>query len=70
MEKKYSKGEDIGFVGEVTDVIPRFSTTCWRRISCYRMPGGNGQDFNTYNINADDAACAMPGPSMRRNWHS
>ena len=32
-KKKYSGGQDIGFVGEVTTVNP-FSTICWRRTSC------------------------------------
>lgn len=33
-KKKYSGGEDIGYVGEVTRWIHRSSTICWRRISC------------------------------------
>ena len=32
VEKKYSNGEDIGFVGEIT--IRRSSTIFWRKISC------------------------------------
>lgn len=32
VKKKYSNGEDIGFVGEITDVNPKFFMTCLRRI--------------------------------------
>ena len=32
VKKKYSNGEDIGFVGEITDVNPKFFMTCSRRI--------------------------------------
>ena len=34
VEKKYSNGEDIGFVGEITESIRRSSTIFWRRIFC------------------------------------
>ena len=60
VEKKYSKGEDIGFVGEVTDVDPQILYDLLEKdflpIVC---PVGMDKDFNTYNINADDAACAI-----------
>ncbi len=60
VEKKYSEGEDIGFVGEITDVNPKILFDLLEKdflpIVC---PVGMDKDFNTYNINADDAACAI-----------
>lgn len=60
VEKKFSKGEDIGFVGEITEVNPKILFDLLENdylpIVC---PIGMDDDFNTYNINADDAACAI-----------
>ena len=60
VNKKYSNGEDIGFVGEVKNVDPSIIYTLLENdflpIIC---PIGVDDDFNTYNINADDAACAI-----------
>ena len=60
VEKKYSDGKDIGFVGEITDVNPKVLFDLLEKdflpIVC---PIGMDKDFNTYNINADDAACAI-----------
>lgn len=60
VEKKYSNGEDIGFVGEITEVNPKVLYDLLEKdflpIVC---PIGMDKDFNTYNINADDAACAI-----------
>lgn len=60
VEKKFSKGEDIGFVGEITEVNPKILYDLLEKdfipIIC---PVGMDKDFNTYNINADDAACAI-----------
>ena len=60
VEKKYSNGEDIGFVGEITEVNPKILHDLLEKdflpIIC---PVGLDKDFNTYNINADDAACAI-----------
>lgn len=60
VEKKYSEGQDIGFVGEVTDVNPKILHDLLEKdflpIVC---PIGMDDEFNTYNINADDAACAI-----------
>ena len=60
VEKKYSEGQDIGFVGEVTDVNPKILYDLLEKdflpIVC---PIGMDDEFNTYNINADDAACAI-----------
>ena len=59
-EKKYSDGQDIGFVGEITDVNPKVLYDLLEKdflpIVC---PIGLDKEFNTYNINADDAACAI-----------
>ena len=60
VKKKYSNGEDIGFVGEITSVNPKILMDMLERdflpIIC---PIGLDDEFNTYNINADDAACAI-----------
>ncbi len=58
--KKYAGGQDIGFVGEVTQVNPKIIYDLLEKdflpIIC---PTGFDEDFQTYNINADDAACAV-----------
>ena len=60
MEKKYSNGEDIGFVGNITSVNPKVIYDLLEKdflpIIC---PVGMDEEFQTYNINADDAACAI-----------
>ena len=60
VNKKYSNGEDIGFVGEVKEVNARVIYDLLEKdfipIIC---PVGLDDDNNTYNINADDAACAI-----------
>ena len=60
VEKKYSNGEDIGFVGEVTEVTPKIIYDLLEKdflpIIC---PIGMDATFHSYNINADDAACAI-----------
>ena len=60
VEKKYSNGEDIGFVGEITEVNPKIIFDMLEKdflpIIC---PVGMDDEFNSYNINADDAACAI-----------
>ena len=60
MEKKYSNGQDIGFVGDVKSVNPKVLYDLLEKdflpIVC---PIGMDEDYNTYNINADDAACAI-----------
>ena len=60
VEKKYSKGEDIGYVGEVTDVDTTLLDSLLKDdflpVIC---PIGYDDDFHAYNINADDAACAI-----------
>ncbi len=60
VKKKLSGGEDIGFVGEITKVNGQILLDLladdFLPIVC---PIGLDEDFNTYNINADDAACAV-----------
>ena len=60
VEKKLSDGQDIGFVGEVKNVNPRI---LWDMLENDFLPIvcpiGLDDDFETYNINADDAACAI-----------
>lgn len=60
VEKKYSNGEDIGFVGEIKEVNPKILYDLLEKdflpIVC---PIGMDDYFLSYNINADDAACAI-----------
>lgn len=60
VEKKLSNGQDIGYVGEIKEVNPRILYDLMEKdflpIVC---PIGLDDEFNTYNINADDAACAI-----------
>ena len=60
VKKKYANGEDIGFVGDVTnvnaDILYDLLEKDFLPIIC---PVGLDDDNNTYNINANDAACAI-----------
>ena len=60
VEKKYSNGKDIGFVGDVkkvnADILYDLLEKDFLPIIC---PIGLDDEYNTYNINADDAACAI-----------
>lgn len=60
VNKKYAGGEDIGFVGEIKNVNATVLYDLLEKdflpIVC---PVGLDDDYNTYNINADDAACAI-----------
>ncbi len=60
VKKKYSNGQDIGFVGEVTEVNSQILLDLLEKdflpIVC---PIGLDKDYQGYNINADDAACAI-----------
>ncbi|MGN0370838.1 MAG: acetylglutamate kinase [Butyrivibrio sp.] len=60
VKKKLSGGQDIGYVGEITSVDPKAVYTLLENdflpVIC---PVGVDDEFNTYNINADDAACAI-----------
>ncbi|SER71109.1 acetylglutamate kinase [Lachnobacterium bovis] len=58
--KKTADGEDIGFVGDVKKTNPQIIYDLLEKdflpIIC---PVGMDDNFNSYNINADDAACAI-----------
>ena len=58
--KKYSGGEDIGFVGDVEEVNPKIIYDLLEKdflpIIC---PIGFDGNYASYNVNADDAACAI-----------
>ena len=60
VQKKYSNGEDIGFVGEIDKVNPKVLNDLldndYLPVVC---PIGFDDNYDTYNINADDAACAI-----------
>ena len=59
-EKKYANGQDIGFVGNVTkvktDIINTLINNDYIPVIA---PIGMDVSGNSYNINADDAACAV-----------
>lgn len=60
VEKKYSEGQDIGYVGNITSVNPGILFDLLEKgYLPIVSPVGLGEDFATYNINADDAACAV-----------
>ena len=60
VEKKLSDGQDIGFVGNVKEVQPRILFDLLEKdFLPIVFPIGYDDEFNTYNINADDAACAI-----------
>lgn len=60
VQKKSSNGEDIGFVGEIDKVNPKVLNDLldndYLPVVC---PIGFDDNYDTYNINADDAACAI-----------
>ena len=60
VDKKLSGGKDIGYVGEVKEVNPKILYDLLEKdflpIIC---PVGLDDNYDTYNINADDAACAI-----------
>lgn len=59
-KKKLSKGEDIGYVGEITKVEPKVLHDLLEKdFLPIVFPVGFDEGFDTYNINADDAACAI-----------
>ncbi len=60
VEKKYSDGQDIGFVGEISQVNPKILLDLMEKdFLPIVSPIGYDDEFHTYNINADDAACAI-----------
>ena len=59
-KKKMADGEDIGFVGEITKVDPQILYDLLENdFLPIIFPVGYDEEFQTYNINADDAACAI-----------
>lgn len=59
-EKKTVKGQDIGFVGEVTEICPDLIDTLIENdFIPIIAPIGMDRNFQAYNINADDAASAV-----------
>lgn len=59
-EKKYSDGKDIGYVGNVTEVNEEILLDLLEKdFLPIVSPIGFDDDFTSYNINADDAACAI-----------
>ena len=60
VNKKYSDGKDIGFVGEVkkvnTEILLDLLEKDFLPVIC---TVGLDDEFQSYNINADDAACAI-----------
>lgn len=60
VQKRYSDGQDIGYVGEIDAVDPKILYDLLEKdflpVVC---PIGYDDNYDTYNINADDAACAI-----------
>lgn len=58
--RKFSGGQDIGFVGDIKEVDPKILYDLLEKdflpIVC---PIGFDDSYHSYNINADDAACAI-----------
>lgn len=59
-QRKYSNGKDIGYVGEVKSVCPKILQNLleddFLPVVC---PIGMDDEYHSYNVNADDAACAL-----------
>ena len=60
VDKKLANGEDIGFVGDVKEVNSELIDSLLDNdFIPVIAPIGLGDDYESYNINADDAACAV-----------
>lgn len=60
VDKKLSDGQDIGYVGEIKEVDPKILYDLLENdFLPIIAPIGLDDQFDTYNINADDAACAI-----------
>jgi acetylglutamate kinase len=60
VEKKYAGGKDIGYVGEIKNVNPKILHDLLEKdFLPIVYPIGMDDSYDTYNINADDAACAI-----------
>ncbi len=59
-KKRFSDGQDIGFVGEITKVDPKVLFDLIEKdFLPIVAPIGMDESGRSYNINADDAACAI-----------
>ena len=60
VDKKLSKGQDIGYVGEIkevnTSLLQMLVDSDFVPVIC---PIGSDDNYHSFNINADDAACAI-----------
>ena len=60
VDRKYVDGKDIGFVGDIRRVDPKILYDLLEKdFLPIVAPIGLDDNFATYNINADDAACAI-----------
>ena len=60
VDKKYADGKDIGYVGDIKQVDPTVLYDLLEKdFLPIVAPIGLDDNFKTYNINADDAACAI-----------
>jgi acetylglutamate kinase len=60
VDKKYINGQDIGFVGSIREVDTKLIDTLLDNdFVPVISPIGLDDDYNNYNINADDAACSV-----------
>lgn len=60
VEKMFAEGQDIGYVGEIKGVDPQLLYNLLEQdFLPIIAPIGLDEAFETYNINADDAACAI-----------
>lgn len=60
VDKKLANGQDIGFVGDVKEVNSELIDSLLDNdFIPVIAPIGLGDDYESYNINADDAACAV-----------
>lgn len=60
VDKKYADGQDIGYVGDIRQVNPKVLYDLLEKdFLPIVAPIGLDDNFQTYNINADDAACAI-----------
>lgn len=60
VKKKYVDGKDIGFVGDIKEVnCDLINTLIDNDFVPIIAPIGLDDEFQNYNINADDAACAV-----------
>lgn len=60
VEKRFANGQDIGFVGNIKEVnVDLIDTLIDNNFVPVIAPIGLDDEYQNYNINADDAACAV-----------